>query len=368
MQQIGAIFTVRGGSESWAEQHILNAHRANALDLIRILRGQGIESVIVASPETDWLPDDLEVIRDDDVPDQSFHFGERLARLIEKHPTQALLHFGGGSAPLVDRSTTGMLLGLLEKSLRQDGSIPSHIALTNNLHSSDWIAISQVQDAIPIIERADRDNGLALSFKESDQFEVRVLASLRPATSMDIDSLSDLAILAQHPALQPELRQMIGNAAKDLEDIPILPLLDVLRSPNKHLLIVGRVSPLAWNTLERLAKCQIDVITERFGYSILKTWMGKSGYISNAIHPLEKIADAVLFDNRPFLESIGASPNTHDLLASDTLLLEDVEDHTLRELLVAVDDLHIPIVMGGESLVTGGLYALAEILQSTPHP
>jgi hypothetical protein len=363
MQQIGAIFTVRGGSESWAEQHILDAHRANALDLIRILRGQGIDSVIVASPETDWLPDDLDVIRDDDLPDQSFHFGERLARLIEKHPTQAVLHFGGGSAPLVDRATTSMLLGLLEKSLRQDGSIPSHIALTNNLHSSDWIAISQVQDALPIIQRATRDNGLALSFKESDQFEVRVLASLRPATSMDIDSLSDLAILAQHPGLQPELRKVIDAAWDVLERIEIPNLLQVLRDPQQKLLIIGRVSPLAWHALTRAAKCQIEVITESDDHSILKTWIDKSRDPAQALKRLDTLCDAVIWDNRPFLKNMGASPSQHHLLAADTFTLEYVTDPILKDIL-NMDELDMVTVMGGESLVTGGLYALAEILQS----
>jgi hypothetical protein len=366
MQQIGAIFTIRGTSNSPAEQHILNAHRANALDVIRILRGQGIESVIVAAPETDWLPDDLPVIRDDDAPDQSFHFGERLARLIEQHPTQALLHFGGGSAPLIDRATMGMLLGLLEKSLRQDGSIPTHIALTNNLHSSDWIAISQVQDALPIIRRADRDNGLALSFKESDQFEVRVLASLRPATSMDIDSLSDLAILAQHPGLQPELRHVIEAAWSDLQPIPIPQLLAILRDPSKRVLIVGRVSSLAWNTLQRAAKCQIEVITESVDYSIVKTWMGKSGDPAWAVQQLDALCHAVIWDNRPFLTSIGASPEPHELLASDARSLEPITDPTLHDFL-CVPDTGLVLVTGGESLVTGGLYALAEILQSVPN-
>src|SRR5215813_6312134 len=90
--------------ESPQEQLVLAAQRASTLDLISILRAQGVERIVVAAPTTDWLPGDLNVIRDDYAQDERFHFGQRLAALIERYGTEPLMYFGGGSAPLVDES------------------------------------------------------------------------------------------------------------------------------------------------------------------------------------------------------------------------------------------------------------------------
>ncbi len=58
--------------------------------------------------------------------------------------------------------------GMLYQSAYGKGSrIPTHIALTNNLHSSDWIGISHTADALPIIRQAERDNSLAWMLQEN---------------------------------------------------------------------------------------------------------------------------------------------------------------------------------------------------------
>src|SRR5258706_12116210 len=101
---LGVIIMVGSAGTSAQEQLVLAAQRASSLDLIGILRTQGVERIIVAAPSTEWLPNDLDVIRDDDNNDERFHFGERLASLIERYGIEPVLYFGGGSAPLIDDS------------------------------------------------------------------------------------------------------------------------------------------------------------------------------------------------------------------------------------------------------------------------
>src|SRR5258708_10280799 len=160
--------------DSPQEQLVLSAQQATALDLVETLRAQGVERIIIAAPTTDWVPADVEVIRDKDAADERFHFGQRLANLIEHYGLEPILYFGGGSAPLIDDSVSGMIVGLLDRSINTS-MIPSHIVLTNNLHSSDWAAISRVQEALPIIRLAARDNSLASSLQASGEYDVRVL-------------------------------------------------------------------------------------------------------------------------------------------------------------------------------------------------
>src|SRR5258708_33262735 len=160
--EIGAVIMVGRAGESPQEQLVLAAQRASAIDLIETLRGQGGGGVIGAAPTTDWPPGDFDVIRDDDAQDERFHFGQRLAALIERYGMEPIMYFGGGSAPLVDASVGGMIVGLLDRSINASPpTIPSHIVLTNNLHSSDWAAISRVEAALPVIRQGSRENSLA---------------------------------------------------------------------------------------------------------------------------------------------------------------------------------------------------------------
>src|SRR5258708_2989744 len=222
--ELGAVIMVGSAGESPQEQLMLAAQRASALDLVHTLRSQGINRIIIAAPTTEWLPADLDVIRDNDPVSERFHFGDRLARLIEAYHIEPLLYFGGGSAPLVDDSLSGMIVGLLDRSLHATAaSIPSHIVLTNNLHSSDWAAISRVDAALPIIRQASRDNSLAWLLHESGDYEVRVLAGVRPSTSMDLDTPSDLAVVARHPDLLTRLQQIVID--ERLPKIPVDPAL-----------------------------------------------------------------------------------------------------------------------------------------------
>ena len=146
---IGAVIMVGGGGDTPQEQLVLSAQQAGALDLISLLQQHAVSPIIVATPNADWLPPSVDVIRDIDTLSEPFHFGRRLALLIDRYLSgSAVLYFGGGSAPLMDGAVSGMIVGLLDRAIQEvSDSIPSHIVLTNNLHSSDWVAISRVDAA-----------------------------------------------------------------------------------------------------------------------------------------------------------------------------------------------------------------------------
>src|SRR4051812_5952210 len=251
---LGAVIMVGGAGESPQEQLVLAAQRASALDLIETLRSQGVDQIVVAAPTTDWLPESLNVIRDNDSQDERFHFGRRLASLIEHYGIEPMLYFGGGSAPLVDQSVGGMIVGLLDRSIKASApTIPSHIVLTNNLHSSDWAAISRVSEALPVIREASRDNSLAWLLQESGEYDVRVLSGVRPATSMDLDTPSDLALISRHPDLLPNLREIVTNPV--LDRIPIDKVIEVASGEGNTLALFGRVSPLALQAFSKVTHC-----------------------------------------------------------------------------------------------------------------
>lgn len=370
---IGVVIMVGDAGASPQEQLVLAAQRASALDLIAILHGQGIERIIVAAPTVDWIPADLNVISDQDMPNIPFHFGERLARLIERYDLDPVLYFGGGSAPLVDASVSNLLVSLIDRASRPDkGNLPSHIVLTNNLHSSDWAAISQSAEALPVIRQASRDNSLAWMLRESGEYDVRVLSGVRPATSMDLDTPSDLAILVHHPDTQPYLQRVIDD--ERLRRIPIETMLKVVSGEARTLALIGRVSPLAWNAFNKVARCWTRVIAEERGMvasgrqdrgevrSVLTPWIKVRG-LDSFFHELADMADAVLFDNRVLFAAMGIRPDAADRFASDLFWIDTIRDPWLQEFTQAAANAPLPVILGGHSLVAGGLYALAEIIE-----
>ena len=370
--EISAVIMVGSAGESPQEQLVLAAQRASTLDLISMLRGQGVERIVVAAPTTDWLPGDLDVIRDDDAQDERFHFGQRLAALIVRYGTEPLMYFGGGSAPLVDESVGGMIVGLLDRSVNATApTIPSHIVLTNNLHSSDWAAISRVEAALPVIRQATRDNSLAWLLQESGEYDVRVLSGVRPATSMDLDTPSDLALIARHPDLMPNLREIVFDPRLKL--IPVDELIKAASGEGNTLALIGRVSPLAWQALNKVARCWTRVMAEERGMvasgrvengevqSVLSPWLKARGF-AGFFADLGNLADAVIFDSRVLMAAEGIHPDAADRFASDLYWLDSIRDPWLRDFTQAAAEAPVPVILGGHSVVAGGLYALAEII------
>jgi hypothetical protein len=371
--QLGAVIMVGSAGNSAQEQLVLAAHRASTIDLIATLRSQGVDQIVVAAPDTGWLPTDLGIINDNDPEDERFHFGQRLATLIERYGLEPVLYFGGGSAPLVDQSVGGMIVALLDRSINASApTIPSHIVLTNNLNSSDWAAISRVDEALPVIRQASRDNSLAWLLQESGDYDVRVLAGVRPATSMDLDTPSDLALIARHPDLLPNLREIVTD--ERLARIPIDDIIRIASGRATTLALFGRVSPLALQALSKVAHCWTRVVAEERGMiasgreergevkSILTPWIKARGF-AGFFSDLADMADGVIFDSRVVMSAHGIFPDAADRFASDLYWLDAIRDSWLRDFTQAAFEAPIPVMLGGHSVVAGGVYALAEIIQ-----
>src|SRR5258706_16343876 len=201
-----------------------------------------------------------------------------------------------------------MIIGLLDRSMHPGAvTIPSHIVLTNNLHSSDWAAISRVDYALPVIRQAARDNSMAWLLQESGEYDVRVLSGVRPATSMDLDTPSDLALIARHPDLMPNLREIVFDTRLKL--IPVDELIKAASGEGNTLALIGRVSPLAWQALNKVARCWTRVMAEERGMvasgrqergevrSVLVPWVQARG-LPGFFADLGGMADAAIFDSR----------------------------------------------------------------------
>ncbi len=369
----GVIILVGPGGPTPQEQLVTRAQQASALDLIDTLVAQRLEPVIVAAPTSDWIPGESSVIFDPDPPGQSFHFGKRLAGLIQRYELSHLMVFGGGSAPFVDASLLNTMAQLMDQAInRPGGRIPSHMALTNNKHSSDWVAFTHADEMLTLLNDADRDNSLAWLLDQSGRYDVRVVTGLRPTAGFDLDTPSDLALIACHPDCPPHLAAVLQDSR--LNPLPVRDIARIAATPESNLTLIGRVAPLPWQALNKVTHCWVRVFAEERGMvasgrlqrgevkSLLGEMIRKDGVYA-FFATLAGLSDAAIIDSRPLMASMGHWPSDADRFASDLYLSEAIGDPWLREFTQAAAEAPIPILLGGHSLVSGGLYALVEIIE-----
>ena len=95
--------------------------------------------------------------------------------------------------------------------------------------------------------------------------------------------------------------------------------------------------------------------------SIITDYLGEVG-AEGLFGRLAELVDGVVMDSRVVLAAQGMWPSTSDRFNSDLLRWEEVQDPFLRQFTKAVAEAGIPVLLGGQSIVSGGLMVLAEAL------
>jgi hypothetical protein len=365
-ERAGAVILIGRKGTTPQEQVVERAVRASVLDLLDLLAAEDFGPVVVAGPDLAWLPESAGVVRDVDTG--AFHFGERLASLIDVYGLGPVVYFGAGSAPLLALDEVRTIrASLLQPAAGQ--ALP--LVVTNNLHSSDWIGISGAQAALPIIRQAARDNSLAWMLQQSGDFDVRVLANLHPAAGTDLDTPADLALVKQHPSCPPQLRRALADPL--LDRVPIRAIVEITARDGGRLALVGRVSPLAWHALSRAGQCWIRVFSEERG--MVASERADRGEVRSLVgrmldvlgpegffHELAQVVDAAVIDSRVLMAASGHYPGDADRFASDLFLVDAIADPWVRAFTAAASQAPIPVLLGGHGVVAGGLYVLAELV------
>ncbi len=273
---------------------------------------------------------------------------------------------------------------------------PGGHALANNRYSADVVAISRAAD-LAGLPPLPADNALPRWLEEWAGVAVTDLRS-RWRLGVDIDTPLDLIVLRD-----PAAREL--HATAPLVGERLAALAEVISNRRAELLVAGRVSArtLAW--LERGVACRVRALVEERGLraasalaqsggkrdarhggatagatgnvrpprSILGELLDRDGPESLA-HTVSKLADAAVVDTRvllahragpadsPTSPSPASSPDAEERFASDLLLPASIADPWLRALAssAATAPSDHPILLGGHTLLNGGLRLLAE--------
>jgi len=294
-----------------------------------------------------------------DPPTSDFHFGAHLRALSARHRTERLFYMGGGSGALLSAAE---LADIVDRLCAAD-----RVLITNNFYSTDWAAFApaHVLDEIP---PPDTDNDLGWTIAEEAGLPNQSLER-RASTQLDVDTPTDLMTLAPHPGVGPYTRAYLEGL--DLDTSHIEQAMQPLVDRDAEVCVAGRVSVAVWGYLERETACRVRVFAEERGMRAsgrLARGEARSllGYHYQQVGPqrffetLAKLGRAVFLDSRVLFTHLGVWPPAADRFYSDLRCPERIVDTTVREFTQAAIEAPVPVVLGGHSLVSGGLYALVE--------
>ena len=327
-------------------------------------------------------------------------FGERLRAKVQAcakgRGAGGAVVLGSGSIPLARAADLRRFVEV--------AAGPGGRALANNRYSADVVAVSRAAD-LAELPPLPADNALPRWLEERAGVAVADLRS-RWRLGVDIDTPLDLLILAAGGAGRG------GDGAGDgvgafhgtapLVGERLAALAEVLTDRRAELLVAGRVSATTLRWLESGVACRVRALVEERGLraasklaqsgattgsrpprSVLGELLDRDGPESLA-RTVATLADAAVIDTRVLLahrHGAGESawPPAEDRFASDLLLPASIADPWLRTLTasaagpypIAAPDIAAnsptatspsdrPILLGGHTLVNGGLRLLAQ--------
>jgi hypothetical protein len=360
--QVFLVIMTGSGGDSEVERMVALAREAITLDIVeRALAVEAIGQIVVVTDS----PSLAEGLRGKAVhikpgsPEEEFHFGRRLRELIVEQGMDKVFYMGGGSGALLSSEEMAHIAETLLST--------NELVIANNFYSTDFAAFTPAQ-AIESIEPPPFDNDLAWLLVEQAGLPCKELPR-NAATQLDVDTPTDLMTLKPHPRVGPHTRRYLDSLELDTSHIE--EALRLFTNRDAEVLIAGRVSASTWAYLEQETACRVRIFAEERGMrasgrqargealSLLGFYLEEVG-LERFFVTLAKLSQAAFLDSRVLFAHRQIWPSAADRFYSDLRQPEKISDPWLRRFTEAAIQAPIPIVLGGHSLVSGGLYALVE--------
>lgn len=361
MQRLSAVMFEGGEPGSEVQRQMSAVRYGVALDnLAKLVKTADIDQVILCTnyPDLADAARDLGVLVDFDADTRRFHFGVRLRNVVYKYRLDKVLYLGGAAAPLIRPAELAEIAAQTKSS--------DQVVLVNNPQSPDLVAFSPAR-AIDLIDLPDNDNVLGHLLKEAGL--PRVLMRNTASINFDIDTPADLTILSLLPGVGPRTRQALDRLSLDTSRVEQVKRLFL--KVGSEIALIGRVSPSVALFINANFAVRLRLFSEERGMRAMGR-VGRSEVRSLVAHfiaatgprrffdYLGDVADAALIDTRVWMACERLELSEGDRFYSDLGVLDKITDARLREFTAAALESSIPIVLGGHSLVSGGLWALAE--------
>ncbi len=349
-----------GGTGDGAAERMMAAARvAAARNTARSALAAGFEAVIIATDNPGaFEPAFAGLLTDSDGRDAPFDFAARLRGIVARYGLAKPAVMGSGSLPLLGVDEFRLVVEQLDA---RDARF-----VTNNFFSADLTGWTP-GDAIERCGEFGRDNVLPRRLRD-DAGLAPVTLPRTTATQFDLDTPSDLAVLSLVEGLAPELAEAAHPASGAA--VRYRALMPFLCDRTAEVLVAGRVGSQAWQYLERETACRVRVISEERGMAAAGAeHRARSvlGFLLEEVGPerffqrMAELGDAAVIDTRVIEAHLRVTPSREDRFQSDLLAADAIEDEFLRRFTAAAAQAPIPVLLGGHSLVSGGLMALNDV-------
>jgi hypothetical protein len=295
---------------------------------------------------------------DVDLPGAPWHFGRRLSEVVLRYELKRPVYVGSG-LPLVKRDDlTAMAKGVNEHP---------RAVVANNFFSADMLGFVP-GNVVREVELPDNDRILPRLLRDKAGLENHALTR-SIANQFDIDTPSDLAILAYGGGAGPNLQRHIDATGIDLTRLRHASTLFTDR--DAEVVVMGRVGTPTWQYLEAETACRVRMFAEERGLqaagrdtngearSLVAFHIQSVGF-ERFFRELSEMGRAAFIDTRPLFAHMGLKPSRPDRFLSDAMTPSGIEDPWVRELTQAACEAPVPVVLGGASLVASGVQLLSE--------
>lgn len=361
--QVSLVVFEGGLASSELEKQMQMVRQGIVLDLVTKARQSGFEQIIVVTSyqtlQKELVQLGVEVVLDQVTGGKPFHFGQRLHDIVQHYQLEKVLYMGGAAAPLISSFELQYLREILEQN--------SGVLVANNFYSADIVGFNPGQ-ALTKISLPAIDNTLAMAL--SNEAGLRWIPIQRSlGLNFDVDTPADILILSVHPDLGPHTAKAVAGLSWDLDRFEAIKSL--LTNPTGELVIFGRVGSNLFQYLDGHTRCRLRLFSEERGMkalgrdergevqSLMGRFIEELGY-EEFFSFLARISQGAVLDTRVLFEHFHWKLSPTERFASDLGEIKLINHAHLLEFTKAALAAPIPILLGGHSLVAGGLWALID--------
>jgi hypothetical protein len=176
-------------------------------------------------------------------------------------------------------------------------------------------------------------------------------------------------VLKVHPGAGHHSQALLDGL--DLDPSRLRQAIRPFTDTKAEVLVAGRVGSYLWAQLEGNTACRVRTLSEERGMradgreeagqvcSILGFYLEQVG-ATRFFDTLAKLADAAFIDSRVIFNHLRLDLSCSDRFLSDLGQADKIENAQARQFTQAAGEAPIPVILGGHSLVAGGLLALIE--------
>lgn len=333
---------------------------AITLDTVEKFRSAGLDEVILATnhPALGQAAERLGARRFDTRSAAPFHFGRTLQQVVRESGADAVLYLSGAALPLISLAEIDWICRTLEQE--------QPVVVVNNVQSVDLVAW-QPASHVYRVDPPENDNFLGWLLRETGM--ERVLIPSSAGIHFDLDTPTDFLTLALSGRGGPRSRAALK--AVPWSGHRLQAAADVLAQELPEVALIGRVGTPIIDHFNKNLRVRLRIFSEERGMKALgREAEGRvRSLVADLVEALTpdrffdyvgEICSAAFLDTRVLFANRGRRVSEWDRFHSDLGEVSAIQDPWVREFTRAAVQCRVPVVLGGHSTVSGGLWLLAD--------